>query len=284
MTAGDVTGDSLPDIIIGDLNGGLFFHRNTGSGFSYISTVFSGIDIGDWSAPVMIDMDNDTDLDIVAGNETGRLFYFENTGSPDSASWTEVPGYFGNIDVGTNCVPAAGDLDEDGDIDIITGDIMGEIQYFRNEGGSWIEEPLIVAGISGGQNSAPALGDLDGDGDLDLTLGNYSGTFNYFENNRQPSTVHSNSAQSPEKFELFQNYPNPFNPTTKISWKLAVGGHINLTIYNLQGQKVKSLLSASLLSGFHSIKFDASDLPSGIYFYQLQAGGYVETKKMVVLK
>ena len=69
-----------------------------------------------------------------------------------------------------------------------------------------------------------------------------------------------------------------------MTWQLAVSSPVNLTIYNLRGQKVKTLLSAYLLSGFHSLEFDASDLPSGIYLYQLQAGRYGETKKMVVLK
>jgi hypothetical protein len=96
-------------------------------------------------------------------------------------------------------------------------------------------------------------------------------------------------------FRLFQNYPNPFNPSTVISWfipnpaqggdgQLAVGSNVTLEIYNLRGQKVKTLLSASLLPGLHSLEFDASDLSSGIYLYRLLAGSFLETKKMVVLK
>jgi hypothetical protein len=98
-----------------------------------------------------------------------------------------------------------------------------------------------------------------------------------------------------QEFQLFQNYPNPFNPVTVFSWfipnpaqggdgQLAVGSNVTLEIYNLRGQKVKTLLSASLHSGFHSVEFKATNLASGIYFYRLQAGRHVETKKMVVLK
>jgi hypothetical protein len=90
--------------------------------------------------------------------------------------------------------------------------------------------------------------------------------------------------QMPQSFNLYQNYPNPFNPTTVISWQLAVSSNVTLEIYNLRGQKVKTLLSASLHSGFHSVEFKATNLASGIYFYRLQAGRHVETKKMVVLK
>jgi hypothetical protein len=90
--------------------------------------------------------------------------------------------------------------------------------------------------------------------------------------------------QEPDNFRLFNNYPNPFNPTTVISWQLATNSSVRLSIYNIRGQKVKTLLSAYLLSGFHSMEFDASDFASGVYFYRLEAGPLVQTRKMVVLK
>ena len=113
ITLGDVNGDSLPDAVTGDMNGQLFFHKNTGAGFTYINSVFAGIDLGYSSALEFIDMDFDGDLDIVAGNEDGNLFYFENTGKSDSAAWVEVAGFFGNIDVGSHCVPTATDIDNE---------------------------------------------------------------------------------------------------------------------------------------------------------------------------
>jgi hypothetical protein len=83
---------------------------------------------------------------------------------------------------------------------------------------------------------------------------------------------------------LHQNFPNPFNPITVISWQLPVSSQVNLTIYNLVGQKFATLLSASLPSGFHEYKWDASDLPSGVYLYRLEAGDFVESRKMVLMK
>jgi hypothetical protein len=292
VTAGDVNGDSLPDVITGDLNGGLFFHLNTGTGFIYQSTVFSGIDIGDWSAPVLSDMDNDVDLDIIAGNEDGNLFYLENIGTPDSASWLLISGYFGSIDVGTNCVPAAGDLDHDGDIDIITGDLFGEIQYFKNEAGSWIEDPATVMGLSGGQNTAPALGDLDNDGDLDLILGNYSGTFNYFQNNNPALQMEAGTIIFPVKPVLFQNYPNPFNPTTTILFELPTSCEVTLKIFNTLGQEVTTLVSGELAAGSYTYYWNARGMASGIYLYRLVAkpsiaggtGNFVEISKMILMK
>jgi hypothetical protein len=88
----------------------------------------------------------------------------------------------------------------------------------------------------------------------------------------------------PEKFILYQNYPNPFNPKTVISWQLPFGSDVTLEVYNIRGQKIATLLSASQLSGFHSVVWDASSLASGVYMYRLQAGDYVLTKKMILMK
>jgi predicted outer membrane repeat protein len=88
----------------------------------------------------------------------------------------------------------------------------------------------------------------------------------------------------PNKFQLFQNYPNPFNPRTVISWQLAVGSHVNLSVYNLLGQRVATLVDERKPTGKHSIKFNASKLASGIYYYQLQAGMYEVVKKMILIK
>ena len=88
----------------------------------------------------------------------------------------------------------------------------------------------------------------------------------------------------PLTFALSQNYPNPFNPSTTISFDLPMGANVKLDVYNPLGQLVKTLVNAQMLSGSHSVLFDASQLPSGIYFYRLSANNYVESKKMVYLK
>ena len=88
---------------------------------------------------------------------------------------------------------------------------------------------------------------------------------------------------------LNNNYPNPFNPTTTISYNLAADGNVSLDVYNVKGQKVKSLLNAKQTSGEHSVVWNGKDdsgknLTSGVYFYKLQSGNYVSTKKMLLLK
>ena len=87
-----------------------------------------------------------------------------------------------------------------------------------------------------------------------------------------------------EKYLLSQNYPNPFNPSTQIKFQIPKSGFVTLKIYNLLGEEVATLLSVSLLSGFHSYEFDASELASGVYLYRLKAGEFIQTKKMILLR
>jgi hypothetical protein len=89
---------------------------------------------------------------------------------------------------------------------------------------------------------------------------------------------------APDHFELLQNYPNPFNPMTTISYLLAHDGHVNVSITNTLGQQVASLVDAYQDGGYKTVTFDASFLPSGVYFYRLKAGNFVDVKKMILMR
>ncbi len=86
------------------------------------------------------------------------------------------------------------------------------------------------------------------------------------------------------EFRLEQNYPNPFNPSTKISWQSPVSSHQSLKIYDVLGNEVATLVDEYKEAGNYEVEFDASKLSSGIYFYKLRAGSFVETKKMILLR
>jgi len=88
----------------------------------------------------------------------------------------------------------------------------------------------------------------------------------------------------PLAYKLDQNYPNPFNPSTKISYSIKTAGVVSLKVFNLLGQVVATLTEGKQEAGNYSIVFDASRFASGIYFYQLTAGNFVATKKMMFLK
>ncbi len=112
-----------------------------------------------------------------------------------------------------------------------------------------------------------------------------NGTFKYYNLNE------SVEIGLPDQFTLYQNYPNPFNPTTKISFVIpnVETGHAQslqtkLIIYDILGNEIATLLNKPLQAGSYEIEFDASDLPSGVYFYNLNFSGYSDTKKMILIK
>jgi hypothetical protein len=98
------------------------------------------------------------------------------------------------------------------------------------------------------------------------------------------TSVEQNESNPIREFVLYQNYPNPFNPSTVISYQLPTGGYVTLKLYNTLGQEVATLVDGIQDTGFKSVMFDASRLPSGVYFYRLQAGEFIQNKKMLVVK
>jgi len=91
-------------------------------------------------------------------------------------------------------------------------------------------------------------------------------------------------AESPDVFALEQNFPNPFNAQTTISIALLKNSHARLTVHNLQGETVDVLFDGMMNAGRHEFKWDASTLPSGIYSYKLEAGEFIDVKKLTLIK
>jgi len=93
----------------------------------------------------------------------------------------------------------------------------------------------------------------------------------------------------PTVFALHQNYPNPFNPTTKIQYDLPEDTFVSITIYDVMGRSIRTLMNVKQSAGFHSIRWDAKNnigegVSAGMYIYMIQAGEFRSTKKMVLLK
>ena len=118
------------------------------------------------------------------------------------------------------------------------------------------------------------LVDLGIDGTIDDTL--------YLDNT--VGVEDQGSLLSPNSYNLAQNFPNPFNPTTTIQFSLPQVGDVTLKIYNVLGEEVKTLVNEYKGIGNHSVQFNANSLASGMYLYRLQAGSFVETKKMILIK
>ncbi|HHZ99380.1 MAG TPA: T9SS type A sorting domain-containing protein, partial [Candidatus Marinimicrobia bacterium] len=99
----------------------------------------------------------------------------------------------------------------------------------------------------------------------------------------------TDNAELPNRFDLHQNYPNPFNPVTSINYQLAGDAQVTLTIYDIMGQKIRTVVNENQSSGFHSVLWDGKDnynnpVSSGVYIYRIHAGDYIQTRKMILMR
>jgi len=101
---------------------------------------------------------------------------------------------------------------------------------------------------------------------------------------RGPVTSVEASDVLPAEFALGQNYPNPFNPVTTIRFAVPTHSHVTIVAYNILGQMVRMLVDEDLVPGIHSVRFDAHDFSSGVYFYVMRAGSFSQTRKLMVLR
>jgi len=112
----------------------------------------------------------------------------------------------------------------------------------------------------------------------------YESTLLIDENGDPVSVEDESNLNHPQDFNLFQNYPNPFNPSTTIEYSIPEASFVKLKVYDILGGEVASLVKENKPAGKHSVKFDASNLPSGIYFYRIVSGNFSATKKLILIK
>ena len=211
---GDLDGDGGTDLLVGVLGGAFNPNKTTIDNFLFLERIgrrsfalrtsrfVSGIDVGSESFPAFADLDGDGDADLLLGNKiepddpkSGRLYHFENVGTAVEPS-LRLRGAM-DFHGAYHYAPALGDLDGDGDLDILMGTWDDELLFVRNEG-TMTEPRFVVADpeivkLTRGRNATPALGDVDADGDLDLFVGESSGQINFYRN--------TGGAESPD-FEL----------------------------------------------------------------------------------
>ncbi|HVN37582.1 MAG TPA: VCBS repeat-containing protein [Myxococcota bacterium] len=207
MTFGDLDGDGDLDVIRATGAGKLQLLENaivarSPRYFGPTPLPFPGVDIGGFSSPAAGDLDGDGDPDFVASESfsDGKLHYFENTGDAMRPSVVEITGTanpFDSLNAGFTPRLALGDIDDDGDLDLISGENYGNpVHFFQNTGTPTAPDFVERTGTANPFNGvivgrgSPALGDLDHDGDLDLVVGEFGGTFHYFQNTGNATTPH----------------------------------------------------------------------------------------------
>ncbi len=105
---------------------------------------------------------------------------------------------------------------------------------------------------------------------------------NFIDENTLPLSV--NTETLPAEYELFQNYPNPFNPTTKIKFSLPENSKVNISVYDVLGRKLKTLVNKNFAAGFHFVDFNAADFTSGVYIYSIKTKKFSQVRKMILVK
>jgi len=201
---------------------------------------------------------------LFAGTNNGGVFLSTKNGT----SWTAVDSGLTNHNVSVNAFAVSGP-------NLFAG-IFGDGVYLStNNGTSWTE---VNSGLTNPYVYSLATSATN------LFVGTFDGGIWRRPLSEMITSVGRVSTDLPTQFSLSQNYPNPFNPSTVINYRLPTVTEVILKVYDVLGRKVETLVNGRQNVWDHSVNFNAGNLPSGIYFYRLQAGTFTQTRKLMVLK
>ena len=229
----------------------------------------------------VVDLNDDNVYDIIANAWKSDQIAYWICDDIQTNSWSKTT-VSTTLDVAAGV--SAGDFDKDGDIDIVAaGKIPGELVIYENDNFNWPKITLFENFYGG---TALEVIDFDGDSDLDIIAGaSYLGELYWWEN-RVVSSVGETIDLIPSQIRLYQNFPNPFNPSTRIQYSVNSTQKVTLKVYDVLGSEIATLVNEEKTAGNYMEELSVSylNIPSGVYFYQLLAGNFVETKKMILLK
>ena len=341
---GDLEGDGSNDIVVctwGDHVYAIDAAGATKTGFPFTSTNRFN------APPTLVDLDGDGDLEIVAGNDSGLLHVLHHDGTEmtsydvgddirggisvadlnDDGSYellftgyddmihvwnpmdgAELDGWPVDMDYNSLTEPVTADLDNDGDLEVVTAMKSGMVYIFHHDATLFNGFPT---NLSGNIESSPAIGDLDGDGDYEIAFGTTSGLqvfdIKTDKGNRHSWKLHRGNLERsglyditltsidpktdiiPDRFYVSPNYPNPFNPSTQIDIYTVQKSDLTVSIFDATGRLVNTLIDENLEAGSYSIKWQGKDrkghsMPTGVYFIQVESGVEISTQKMVLIK
>ena len=292
----DITNDDSAEILLSDGNNSLYAIDASGS-ILFEKTVTGGAK----ASVVAGDLDDNGEMEIVTVSTAGVLHVVDSEGN-------DINDFPLDLEESVESTPILADMDNDGLVDIIFGDDAGNLHSINIYGEETANFPLALG--SSIKYSA-AFADIDGDNDPEILLPNQSdyllldykrtngsvlwpcfkGTPSRNGNMQSVVAVDDDPEDDPELFtnKLGNNYPNPFNPTTTIQFSLKEQSDVEIGIYNIKGQLVKTILSKDMSAGKHSVNWNGKDsngydVSSGLYLYKMKANDFKTIKKMLLLK
>ena len=313
-TFGDVDGDGKQDMLLGSNDGKLIFKKNiTQQGqsiaFGPPQYNYQNIDVGEFSAPQLIDINGDSLLDLVIGRKRGFLSYYENTGSNSNPVFTFVTDSMGHIQTTSYWNYYNGYsipnfyYDENDSLKAFVGSASGLIFYYRDIRGnilgyfgqdsnlvykdrvdtlysvvSFTNEGSILEPVNADFRSSPLIYDFNNDGYLDLMVGNFSGGLNYYKGITAPGVgINEGEIFNPS----IKVFPNPCNSEINILINEAeLIKEISIQVYDLAGR----IIFAKKYSSSHNIRINMSNFTKGVYIVRTNMISYRNTNSSKTLK
>ncbi|MFN8395682.1 MAG: FG-GAP-like repeat-containing protein [Bacteroidia bacterium] len=277
---GDMDGDGDKDMIIGDADGKLHYLTNTApqgqvANFPNVTVNYSGIDVGLFAAPCIVDIDRDGDNDMIVGEMSGTLKFFENTGTAQSAvfSATAVSNW-GGVDTEPICctgfaVPFIYQNPVSGRYDLLLGSERGDLKYYEDIeselGGNFTLDQANFGNITEGSRTAITGADLTGDGIWEWFVGNVRGGIGFYQGN----LIQSSASQAVTASD-WEVYPNPTSGALHVRGNDRAHGALSLQLMDIQG---RMLLATPKGSAAHGVEIDLGGLPDGIYLLRMELNG-----------
>ena len=276
----DLDNDADYDVLTANYNTGrISWWRNDGNPVNWSEVIIDNNFAGAHEVRVG-DIDGDGDLDILGvAFALNDVKWWRNDGG-EPISWTElmINGSF----AGASSVSCA-DLDADGDMDVLAAaHIAGDFAWWSNEGGDPVTWSKYTIEYSFAEAWPIIAYDIDQDEDLDVLAGGRAvNRVAWYENQ---GTVGAEPFSVPEMSVINQNHPNPFSTNTSITYNLMSPARVKLTVFDLAGRPVSTLVEERQGSGEYEVRFESNGFPSGTYFYTLSAGGQHHVRRMLLIK
>ncbi len=260
----DLNGDGVDDVLAGARYGNFYCISGRGDSLFFMHSF-----PGDWVYTVnkMPSIDGNISNEIIVGTKNGKVVCLSGGILAVPVELSAFNGYIENGKVLLNWSTATETNNSGFEIERKSNTTWEEIGFVTGSG--TITEPRSYSFVDENVSSEKYF--------YRLKQIDFNGNFEY-------SDMVEISVNAPTEYSLEQNYPNPFNPSTTISYSIKEKGFVNLKVFDVLGNEVKTLVNEEQEAGKYQFEFNAVSFASGIYFYSLQAGDFVSTKKMILLK